>query len=94
MAAACGHTETVEVLLAAGAEVNVQNKVCTFLQPSAHPLAVSATCVGVRCDNARHGGGGGRQVVCSSPGTHLRGWWVWCRMGGLRFTGRPTKSTR
>jgi ankyrin repeat protein len=33
MAAACGHTETVEVLLAAGAEVNVQNKVCTSPNP-------------------------------------------------------------
>jgi hypothetical protein len=69
-AAEYGHTETVEALLAAGADVHGQDKVCTFLPPSAHPPAVSATGVGVRGDSARHGGGGGRQVVRGSPGAH------------------------
>jgi hypothetical protein len=43
MAALEGHTATVEALLAAGAEVNIQSEVCKFPQPSAHPLTVSAT---------------------------------------------------
>ena len=51
-AAQNGYTAVVEALLRAGANVNVQNKVCTFLPPSAHPLTVSATCVGV-CAEAR-----------------------------------------
>jgi hypothetical protein len=52
-AAYSGHTATVEALLAAGAEVNVQRKVCTFLQLSAHPLTVSAARVCVRVDTMR-----------------------------------------
>jgi ankyrin repeat protein len=43
MAALEGHTATVEALLAAGAEVNIQSEVCKFPQPSAYPLTVSAT---------------------------------------------------
>jgi ankyrin repeat protein len=34
-AARYGHTETVEALLAAGADVNAKDKVCTFLPPLA-----------------------------------------------------------
>ena len=41
--AAQKHAATVEALLAAGAEVNIQSEVCKFPQPSAHPLTVSAT---------------------------------------------------
>ena len=65
-----GTTATAEALLAAGADVNGQDKVCIALPPSAHPLTVSATGVCERGDRARHGGGGGGQVVRGSPGTH------------------------
>jgi hypothetical protein len=65
VAAADGRTAIVEALLAAGAEVKGQDEVCTALPPSAHPLTVFATGV---C--ARHGGGGGRQVVRCSPGNY------------------------
>ena len=64
-----GHPAIVEALVTAGAEVNLQTEVCTSLQPSAQPLTVSAVCVAVRGDRARHGGGGDRQVVRGSPGT-------------------------
>ena len=56
-AAANGHFATVEVLLAAGADVNVQQKVGTFSPTSSAPPP-TASPVGVSSDEASHDGGG------------------------------------
>jgi ankyrin repeat protein len=47
MAAKNGHTATVDALLAAGADVNVQNKVCTSPHPAPTSLIVSTVGAGV-----------------------------------------------
>jgi hypothetical protein len=47
LAAQNGHTATVDALLAAGAEVNTQRKVCTSPHPAPTSLIVSATGAGV-----------------------------------------------
>ena len=57
-AAENGHTAIVEALLkAAGADVNVQNKVCTFSPTSSAPPP-TASAAGVSSDEASHDGGG------------------------------------
>jgi hypothetical protein len=93
-AAVKGHTATVEALLAAGVDKNIQNKVSTSFQLSAHPLAVSAT--GVRGVRARHGSerrplGGTRLTQAPADGGGVD---VGCRMGRLRFTMRLRSGTR
>jgi hypothetical protein len=88
--AAWGHTATVEALLRAGAEVNVQNKVCTFLHP---PLTLSPclprvwVCV---AKGRRRPSGGTRLTRHPLTGVVCVG----CRMGGLRFIWRRTAGTR
>jgi ankyrin repeat protein len=68
VAAEDGDKATVEELLAAaGVDVNVQKKVRKFLPPLRAPLS---PCLSRVCVRARHGGGGGRQVVRGSHVTH------------------------
>ena len=47
MAAEKGHTAIVDALLVAGADVNVQNKVCTSPHPAPTSLIVSTVGAGV-----------------------------------------------
>ena len=47
LAAQNGHTATVEAMLAAGVDVNVQNEVCTSPHPAPTSLIVSTVGAGV-----------------------------------------------
>jgi ankyrin repeat protein len=47
MAAENGHTAIVDALLAAGADVNVQNEVCTSPHPALTSIIVSTVGAGV-----------------------------------------------
>jgi hypothetical protein len=91
LAAAFGHTAIVDALLAAGADVNVQNEVCTSPHPALTSRIVSAVGAGVlrRGESPRRRPQGvtdcsGGVCVCAGEAR----WW-WRLAGGTRLTRRP-----
>jgi ankyrin repeat protein len=62
LAAEHGHMAIVEALVTAGADVNVQNKVCTSPHPALTSLIVST--VGAGCAAT------GRVTTTAAPGCH------------------------